>query len=90
MVVRRDFGGNPGHVEYSLTERGMLLLPLLESLRDVGLALECTRCEDRKRRVGSYCEPCPKNPVQAEPFAVPDPRPVTPPRRQRDDSIVLL
>jgi DNA-binding HxlR family transcriptional regulator len=93
MIVRRDFGGNPGHIEYSLAERGMLLLPLLESLREVGIALECNQCEDRKRRVGSYCEPCPKNPVQAEPFAVPSPevRPVEPPpRRRQDDSIVLL
>ena len=89
LVVRKDFGGNPGHIEYSLTERGLLLVPLLESLRDVGLALECNSCEDRKRRLGAYCEPCPKHPVQVEPFAGPEPRPVAP-RRPRDDSIVLL
>jgi DNA-binding HxlR family transcriptional regulator len=92
LVVRKDFGGNPGHIEYSLTERGLLLLPLLEALRDVGLALECNRCEDRKRRLGAYCEPCPKHPVQLEPIGVPAPevRPITPPRRRQDDSIVLL
>jgi DNA-binding HxlR family transcriptional regulator len=33
LVERTDFGGNPPHIEYALTERGMLLLPLLESLR---------------------------------------------------------
>ena len=48
LVERTDFGGNPPHIEYALTERGMLLLPLLESLRQLGLALNCNDCEDRK------------------------------------------
>src|SRR5882724_5728300 len=61
LIERTDFGGNPPHIEYSLTERGRLLLPLLESLRQVGLALECNECEDRKKRLGFYCEPCPLN-----------------------------
>ncbi len=61
LVERTDFGGNPPHIEYALTERGMLLIPLLESLRQLGLALKCNECEDRLKRVGAYCEPCPYN-----------------------------
>lgn len=82
FVERTDFGGNPPHIEYALTERGFLLVPLLESLRQLGLALKCNECEDRKQRVGSYCEPCPLNesPTQIAP----------PARREKDDSIVLL
>jgi DNA-binding HxlR family transcriptional regulator len=81
LVERTDFGGNPPHIEYALTERGMLLLPLLESLRQLGLALKCNECEDRLQRVGAYCEPCPLNDNVIElPSA----------RRQKDDSIVLL
>lgn len=92
FVERRDFGGNPPHIEYSLTERGRLLLPLLESLRQLGLVLGCNDCRDRKLRLGSYCEPCPLNengivlpqlPAAERPAA-----PVH--RREQDDSIVLL
>ena len=83
LVERTDFGGNPPHIEYALTERGMLLLPLLESLRQLGLALGCNECEDRRRRLGAYCEPCPYNENGIE-------MPVAPPRRHKDDSIVLL
>ena len=78
LVERTDFGGNPPHIEYALTERGLLLLPLLESLRQLGLALHCNDCEDRLERVGAYCEPCPHRihpPI---------------PRREKDDSIILL
>ncbi len=83
LVERTDFGGNPPHIEYALTERGMLLLPLLESLRQLGLALKCNDCEDRLKRLGAYCEPCPQNDhdIQLPPPA---------PRREKDDSIVLL
>jgi DNA-binding HxlR family transcriptional regulator len=81
FVERTDFGGNPPHIEYALTDRGLLLVPLLESLRQLGLALKCNGCEDRKQRVGSYCEPCPLN---EHPTQVP------PARREKDDSIVLL
>jgi len=77
LVDRTDFGGNPPHIEYALTERGTLLLPLLESLRQLGLALKCNECEDRLKRLGAYCEPCP----QAR---------IAPHQRERDDSIVLL
>ncbi|HEY6660173.1 MAG TPA: helix-turn-helix domain-containing protein [Pyrinomonadaceae bacterium] len=83
LVERTDFGGNPPHIEYALTERGMLLLPLLESLRQLGLALKCNDCEDRRKRVGVYCEPCPLNDNAIE-------IPVAPPRRHKDDSIILL
>jgi DNA-binding HxlR family transcriptional regulator len=85
LVERTDFGGNPPHIEYALTQRGMLLLPLLESLRQLGLALKCNECEDRKQRIGAYCEPCPLN---ENPIEIPA-RPL-PPRREKDDSIVLL
>ena len=75
LVERTDFGGNPPHIEYALTERGMLLLPLLESLRQLGLALKCNECEDRLKRVGAYCEPCPLNDNAIE---------IPPSRRQKD------
>jgi len=87
LVERTDFGGNPPHIEYALTERGMLLLPLLESLRQLGLALKCNDCEGRRKRVGVYCEPCPLNENAIE---ILPPRIPTAPRRDKDDSIVLL
>ena len=88
LVERTDFGGNPPHIEYALTERGMLLLPLLESLRQLGLALGCNECEDRRKRLGAYCEPCPYNENAIE---MPRVRPpVSPSRREKDDSIILL
>ena len=80
LIDRTDFGGNPPHIEYALTDRGMLLLPLLESLRQLGLTLKCNECEDRLKRVGAYCEPCPLNDNIEVPSS----------RRQKDESIVLL
>jgi len=77
LVDRTDFGGNPPHIEYALTERGTLLVPLLESLRQLGLALQCNDCEDRLKRLGAYCEPCPQSRI-------------APHHRAKDDSIVLL
>ena len=90
FVQRTDYGGNPPHIEYALTERGMLLVPLLESLRQLGLALKCNECEDRRERLGAYCEPCPlnENPVEIPSGSVHSS--VAPPRRDKDDSIVLL
>ena len=91
FVERRDFGGNPPHIEYSLTERGRLLLPLLESLRQLGLVLGCNDCRDRKLRLGSYCEPCPLNENAIILPSMPAERPPAPiHRREKDDSIVLL
>ncbi len=89
FVERTDFGGNPPHIEYALTPRGRLLLPLLESLRQLGLSLGCNDCEDRRERLGVYCEPCPLN--DEEPLIQPVPRPApSPSRRDKDDSIILL
>lgn len=89
LVVRKDFGGNPPHIEYELTERGLLLLPLVDALRELGQSLDCNDCEDRKDHLGFYCDACPRN------FPIPAVEPVsrsvpTIDRRQRDDSIVLL
>lgn len=84
LVERRDFGGSPPHVEYVLTERGRLLLPFLDALRSLGEQLDCNNCEDRRERLGAYCEACPLNGVSKE-----EPHRRAP-RRERDDSIVLL
>jgi DNA-binding HxlR family transcriptional regulator len=81
LVERRDLGGSPPHVEYALTERGRLLLPLIELLRQLGEQLGCNDCADRKARCGDYCDTCPER------------APAPPTRRSprpRDDSIVLL
>jgi len=88
LIKRTDFGGNPPHIEYSLTERGLLLLPMVDALRVLGQSLDCTQCEDRKKHLGFYCEACPNNIelTRLEPM----PQTVPAPRRQRDDSIVLL
>ena len=88
FVTRTDFGGNPPHIEYGLTDRGRLLLPVVDALRQLGQSLDCNECEQRKNRVGSYCDACPNN---SERFEVEAPsRPATTGRRQRDESIVLL
>lgn len=85
LVERRDFGGSPPHVEYALTERGRLLLPMLDALRQLGLALGCNECEDRRAHLGDYCDACPRRGVAAEHTPAAPAR-----RRERDDSIVLL
>lgn len=84
LIERRDFGGSPPHVEYVLTERGRLLLPLLDALRRLGQTLDCNECADRKERTGSYCAACPHNDEEQS-----RPAPART-RRERDDSIVLL
>lgn len=89
LIKRTDFGGNPPHIEYALTERGRLLLPLVDALRVVGQLLAPDECQDRKQHLGFFCEACPNN------FDVPETEPISRPaslprRRQRDDSIVLL
>jgi len=88
LIERTDYGGNPPHIEYELTERGRVLLPLVEALRVVGQTLDCNQCEDRKKHSGFYCEACPKNYKAPEPETF-KPAPL-PRRRQQDDSIVLL
>lgn len=82
LVERREMGGSPPHVEYILTARGRLLLPFLDALRELGRALDCNDCDDRKARLNSYCEICPRT-VRTE-------LPATSRRAQADDSIVLL
>ncbi|HEY0100154.1 MAG TPA: hypothetical protein VGB76_14485, partial [Pyrinomonadaceae bacterium] len=74
----------PPHVEYALTERGRLLLPLLESLRQLGLSLGCNECEDRHAALGDYCDACPRKDRPREHTPTPARQ------RERDDSIVLL
>ena len=89
LLERTDFGGNPPHIEYALTERGRLLLPLVDALRVLGQSLDCNECEDRKKHLGFYCEACPNNPETSESQPLSRAAPL-PRRRQRDDSIVLL
>lgn len=84
LIERRDLGGSPPHVEYTLTERGRLLMPLLDALRTAGEALDCNDCEDRLSRHESYCDSCPRAYASA-PAAAPPPR-----RAPTDDSIILL
>ena len=88
LIERFDFGGLPAHVEYELTARGRLLLPLLDALRETGLALECNECEDRKQRLGTYCEICPLNNEYLR--ATPERQRAPSRHPERDDSIVLL
>jgi DNA-binding HxlR family transcriptional regulator len=38
LIVRRDLGPNPPHVEYALTEEGRSLAPVLQALYDWGTA----------------------------------------------------
>jgi DNA-binding HxlR family transcriptional regulator len=83
LIERRDFGGSPPHVEYVLTERGRLLLPFLDALRRLGQSLDCNDCEDRRARLGDYCDACPRG-GETEPARAPSRR------REPDDSIVLL
>lgn len=90
LLERTDFGGNPPHIQYELTSRGKLLLPLLDSLRELGLALGCNVCEDRKERQGAYCESCPHSEPVADIGNLQKPRQTPPTRRSQDDSIVLL
>lgn len=81
LVERRNMGGSPPRVEYALTSRGYRLMPLLEALRTAGEALDCNSCEDRRERVGRYCDACPHTHSHVAPSS----------RRARpDDSIVLL
>jgi len=87
LIDRSTYGENSRHIQYSLTDKGRLLLPLLESLRQLGLALECNQCDDRMERLGAYCLPCPKNRCRVDLEPPPPPRPS---RHQEDDSIVLL
>lgn len=92
LLLRTDFGGNPPHIEYGLTERGRLLLPLVDALRVLGQSLDCNECEDRRKHLGFYCEACPNNSEvrETESVSLAQPAAPVPRRRQSDDSIVLL
>ena len=81
FVSRHEYNESTPHVEYALTERGRRLLPVLDVLRSLGLALGCNECDDRRARLGDYCDACPRHDA---------PPPPAPRRRQQDDSIVLL
>ncbi len=86
LIERKDYGGSPPHVEYALTPRGRLLLPLLDTLKTLGERLDCNRCADRKEHTGSYCDVCPHTEMEHERAAVVP----SSSRREPDDSIVLL
>lgn len=90
LLERTNFGGNPPHIEYELTSRGRLLLPLLDSLRQLGLALECNECEDRRTRLGAYCETCPLGDQAPETDEFRDRKQMPSRHRDQEDSIVLL
>ena len=91
LVDRIDFDETPPHVEYRLTERGLLLLPLVDALRQAGQALGCNDCEDRRTRLGIYCESCPLNDFHLPVFkSEPEPARAHSRRPEQDDSIVLL
>lgn len=86
LLERVDYGGSPPHVEYKLTERGRLLLPLLNSLKTLGERLGCNACDDRRQHTGALCDACPQAaPTQHQTNAAPSSA-----RREPDDSIVLL
>ena len=89
LIDRSIYGGNSRHIQYTLTDKGRLLLPLLESLRKLGLAIGCNECEDRMERLGAYCDTCPRNESSVE-IEAPARRPDEPSRRHQDDSIILL
>src|SRR5882762_5918499 len=91
LLERIDYDENPPHVEYRLTERGTLLLPLVDALRQAGQALGCNDCEDRRTRIGIYCEACPLNDFHLPVYkSEPERAPTYSRRREEDDSIVLL
>ncbi len=82
ILVRHNLGGSPPRVEYSLTDKGRTLLPLIDLLRQLGETLGCNECADRKAQRGDYCDTCPHH--------APPPQPRRAPLRPRDDAIVLL
>jgi DNA-binding HxlR family transcriptional regulator len=89
LVTREDFHENPPRVEYALTAKAEALFPLLEALRKLGQALDCNECEDRRERLGFYCEFCPLTTVP-QTFVEEPARAPAPPRRELDDQIILL
>jgi DNA-binding HxlR family transcriptional regulator len=97
LILRNNYGGLPRRVEYELTERGRRLIPLLDALMNVGQALECNDCQDRKESAGYYCDFCPRERTAIGFIDRPEPlepleseSPPAPLPRRKDDSIVLL
>ncbi|MGI8654090.1 MAG: winged helix-turn-helix transcriptional regulator [Pyrinomonadaceae bacterium] len=85
LIERMDYGGSPPHVEYKLTQRGRLLLPLLDTLKTLGEHLGCNACEDRRQHTGVYCDVCPRSEQTHQTNIAPSSA-----RREPDDSIILL
>ncbi len=85
LIERMDYGGSPPHVEYKLTARGRLLLPLLDTLKTLGERLGCNVCEDRRQHTGTLCDACPRAEQTQQTSVAPSSA-----RRESDDSIVLL
>lgn len=83
FIERQDYKGTPPRVEYNLTERGFLFLPLLEELKRLGESLECGACEERFDNTGNYCEACPNR-------LLPTQKQELPSRHELDDSVFLL
>ena len=83
LISRETFGGNPPRVEYALTERGLLFLPLLLELKVLGEKLGCSKCHERKHNTGGYCQVCP-NRLSAVIQETP------PTKHELDDSVFLL
>lgn len=60
LIERRTRTASPPHVEYFLTNKGTALLPLLETLRQVGTRLDCGDCQERFELCGEFCASCPQ------------------------------
>ena len=45
IVVRRSYAEVPPRVEYSLTEKGLALVPIIDSMREYGRAWLAVECE---------------------------------------------
>lgn len=90
LIERREYSASPPHVEYSLTRRGRLLLPVVEAMRELGMELGCGDCEERRERVGEYCDACPRRRDQDQTETTQQQPAASRRERDRDDSIVLL
>ena len=84
LIDRRRINGNPPRVEYSLTARGRLLMPVLEALRAAGERLGCNECDDRQARSGDYCAACPRGNVEPRAYEIADDRRDVPARSRRE------
>lgn len=83
LIERKNFGGNPPRVEYTLTERGLLFLPLLTELKTLGEKLGCSDCHERRSTIGDYCEACPNRLSLVS-------KEIQPTKHELDESVFLL